>query len=144
MGRRKKVDILENPEEHDFELRPRHIIPAGFETEAFTLLDGVFEKFNLGNPLLNFVVATDEATHFRYETEVTLPPDLDLLDRPVGDPKLLKLRIHAKCCRLDEPLQEAYLFSEEEGVRAFNNWEDVEIEFKGTEDPRLRKLMKYP
>lgn len=143
MGRRKKSEILENPQDFDFEIRPREIIPAGFENEAITKFNELFGKFGITNPLLNFVVATEEATFFRFDVEHTIPAVQDILGRSIGEPEVLQMRIHANCCALEEPLQSAYLFAEGD-EKSFNNWNDVEIEFKGITDARLRKAYKYP
>src|SRR4051812_8979188 len=133
MGRRKKSDILENPQEFDFEVRPREIIPAGFETEAIIKFSELFDRFNISNPILNFVVATEDATYFRFDVQQIFPPREDIIGRPQGEPKILQMRIHASCCPLEEPLQCAHLFEEGE-AKVFNNWSEIEIEFKDVED----------
>lgn len=143
MGRRKKADILENPQAFDFEIRPREIIPVGFENEAITKLSDLLGKFNIQNPLLTFVVATEEACFFRFDVEQTIEPLQDIIGRPIGEPTLLRLRVQTSCGPLETPLQEAYLFTED-GPKDFNGWADVEVEYKGEEDPRLRKALKYP
>jgi hypothetical protein len=145
MGRRKKATILENPNEFDFEVRPINIVPLGFESEAIDEVNKVLKQFKVVNPLLQYVGTTDEATFFRFEVEHQYPPKLDLIGRAIDSGNKIQVRITTSCIPLPEgslPLAELYM--NENGKYSFNNWLDVELEFKGLEDPRIRRVMKYP
>lgn len=146
MGRRKKVEILENPTEFDFEVRPKEIIPEGFEHEVMQKISECLNAIDQPgtNPVLKLAIATNHATYFRFEGSKRLPALLDLADRPIGEDITIQLRIHGTCCVLEEPLPEATLYSEDSVKPEFNGWQELEVEYKGPEDPRLRRLLKYP